>query len=159
MKKLTIEIKWSFIYIIIALFWILFEKLLGLHDQYIDKHPIYSSLFVIPSIIVYIFALKDKKKNFYNGNMNWKQGFLTGITISLIIAVLSPLSQYISNNYISPDFLENASQYAVKMKMMTVEGAKNYFNLRSYIIQSAFGALSFGVVNAAIVAYFLQNKK
>ncbi|MBC8644388.1 hypothetical protein H9W95_10765 [Flavobacterium lindanitolerans] len=39
------------------------------------------------------------------------------------------------------------------------EAAANYFNLRSYIIQSIFFTLSIGMVISAIVAYFVQTKK
>jgi len=41
---------------------------------------------------------------------------------------------------------------------MNLENAQAYFNLKSYMIQSAFGALAMGVVTAAVVAFFMKSK-
>ncbi len=158
MKNFTIEIKWAIIFTIISVFWILLEKLVGLHDIYINKHIFYTNLFAFPAILIYVLALKEKKNNFFKIKMNWSQGFVTGIFISFIIALLNPIAQYISMTFVSPHFFENAINNAVTMKMMTLSAATDYFNLKSYIIQGALGGLSMGVVTAAIVAYFLQTK-
>ncbi|HSD15008.1 MAG TPA: DUF4199 domain-containing protein [Flavobacterium sp.] len=158
MKNFTIEIKWAFIFFIASLAWMYLEKSVGLHDQYIEKHPIYTNLFAIVAIALYYFALRDKKKNFFNNQMNWKQGFVTGVYISFFIAILSPLAQYITSTFITPDYFKNVIAYAVEHKKMTQENAEMYFNLKSYIMQGIFGALSMGVVTSGIVAFFIKSK-
>ncbi|MBK8980728.1 MAG: DUF4199 family protein [Ignavibacteria bacterium] len=55
----------------------------------------------MPAVAVYVFAPLDKKKNFYNGNMKYKQGFICGLIITIIVTVISPLSQYIINTFSS----------------------------------------------------------
>ncbi|MDY0089018.1 MAG: hypothetical protein RBR78_01495 [Flavobacteriaceae bacterium] len=69
MKNLKIEIKWAVIFSLMMLLWMLLEKLTGLHSTHIDKHAYISNLFAIPAILIYVLALKDKKKNFYNGQI------------------------------------------------------------------------------------------
>lgn len=93
MKNIKIEIKWAIIFSLIVLLWMLLEKLSGLHSTYIDYHLYLTNLFAIPAIWVMVLALKDKKKNYYSGQMSYKQGLIFGIILSLIIALLSPLTQ------------------------------------------------------------------
>jgi hypothetical protein len=47
MSQYKIEIKWALIFFIVSLIWIFLEKLVGLHDAHIDKHPIYTNFFAI----------------------------------------------------------------------------------------------------------------
>jgi hypothetical protein len=159
MKKFSVEIKWAVIFTIVTLLWMLIEKSIGLHDVYIDKHPIYTNLFAIPAIIIFILALSDKKKNFFNGQMDWKQGFVSGIIISFFITLLSPIAQYISLTFITPDYFKNIITYTIEHNLMTLERASNYFNIKNYIIQAAMGGLSMGVLTSALVAFFIKTKR
>ncbi len=159
MKKFAIEIKWGIIFSLISLAWMFLEKGLGWHDENISQHAIYTNFFAIIAIVLYILALLDKKKNFYNGNLTWSQGFISGIVISVVVAILSPIAQYITHQFITPDYFNNIIAYSVESGAMTREAAEGYFNLTSYIIQSFFFALVVGVVTSAIVAYFVKTKK
>ncbi len=158
MKKFSIEIKWGIIFTIISLIWMFFEKGMGWHDENIAQHAIYTNLFAIVAIVLYVVALLDKRKNFYHGKMTWSQGFISGIVISIVVAVLSPLAQYITHKFITPDYFPNVIDYSVQSGAMTREAAEEYFNLTSYIIQSFFFALVVGVVTSAIVAFFVKRK-
>ncbi len=158
MKKFAIEIKWGIIFTLIALLWMVLEKSAGLHDLFIAKHAIYTNFFAIPAIAVYVFALLDKRKNFYNNKMSWIDGFLCGLVISVIVTFLSPLSQYITINFITPEYFPNAIKYAVESGKMTLEDAEKYFSLSSYIMQSALGGLLMGAITSAVVALFVRKK-
>ncbi len=158
MKKFQLEIKWAILFSLLTLLWTIGEKISGLHDIHLDKHVFYTNFFAIPAILVYVFALIDKKKNEFQNTMSFQQGFVTGVYISFIIMILSPIVQYISMTFISPNYFENVISFVIKNKSMTAIQAHQYFNLKSYIFQSAFFALSVGIVTAAIVAYFLQSK-
>ncbi len=158
MKNLKIEFKWAVIFMIMMLLWMLIEKLAGLHDENIDKHAIYTNLVAIPAVAVYVLALLDKKNNFYDGNMSYMQGFKTGLIITLIVTIISPLTQYISNTFITPDYFFNITEFAVKEGKMTQEEAENFFNLKSYILQGLIGAVVMGLITSAIVAYFIRSK-
>lgn len=158
MNKFKTEIKWGILFTIAGLLWVLLEKTMGWHDLQIDKHPIYTNFFAIVAIVIFILALREKRNNDLGGSMSWKQGFVSGIIISGVVALLAPLSQYITHTIISPKYFTNAITHAVDANKMTLESAETYFSLGSYIIQSVFFALVSGVVTSAIVAMFLKKK-
>jgi hypothetical protein len=158
MKKFNIEIKWAIRFAITLLLWMVLEKMVGLHDQHIDKHMIYTNFFAIPAIAIYVFALLDKRKNFYGGVMTYAQGFIAGLIITIIVAALSPLTQYITSVYITPEYFPNVIDYVVSHDQMTQEAAEKQFNLQSYIFQGFIGTLVMGIVTSAVVAIFTKKK-
>ncbi len=135
------------------------EKVSGLHGEYIDYHLYLTNLFAIPAIIVMVMALKDKKKNFYNGQMSYKQGLISGIILSVFIAALSPLTQWITSYVITPEYFPNVIKRSVEVGYYaTIEEAEAYFNYPNYAKQSAIGALIMGVVTVAIAMIFIRTK-
>ncbi|MGC9341203.1 MAG: DUF4199 domain-containing protein [Bacteroidales bacterium] len=135
-----------------------FAALRCLHGRNIDKHALYTNFFAIPAILVYAFALLDKRKNFYKGEMTYKQGFFTGLIITLMVTILSPLTQYITSNFITPEYFPNMIEFVVSEGKMTREAAESQFNLQSYILQGMLGTLVLGLVTSAIVAIFTRKK-
>ena len=135
MNKFKIEIKWALIFIVMMLSWMVLERVTGLHDVHIDKHYIYTNFVAILAIIVYVLALLDKRKNFYSGVMSYKQGFMAGLIITLIVTAFSPLTQYITSTIISPDYFANVINYSVTEGLMTQTEAEAYFNIKSYLVQ------------------------
>ena len=113
MKNFKTEIKWAIIFALIGLLWMFFEKAMGWHGENIADHPKYTMLFMIPAILVYVLALRDKKKSL-GGQMTWKQGFISGLVIGGIVALLTPLTTYITHAFITPDYFENAIAYGVE---------------------------------------------
>ncbi|QNL22875.1 DUF4199 domain-containing protein [Hyphobacterium sp. CCMP332] len=158
LKKYAIELKWGIIFFAVTILWMVLEKVSGLHGDLISEHPIYTNLFAIPAIIIYVLALKEKRDRSLNGKMTWVEGLITGTIISGIVAALSPLAQLIIHLYLSPEYFENAINYAIENGKMSEEDAEGYFNLRSYIWQSVGGAMVMGVITSAIVAAFLKKK-
>ena len=159
MKKFKIEFKWAFVISIAFLVWMILEKQLGFHDEKLKWQVFFSMLIIFPNFILYYLAISDKKKNYYNSEMNWRQGFISSVIISAIIVLFSPIIQFITHEFITPTYFENIIALAVKSKKLTLEEATSYFNLSAYIWQSISGSLSFGVVIGAIVAYILKTKK
>ena len=154
MKKFAIEFKWGIRYTFCYLAWAIFEKVLGVFGENISYYMLSSLLFYVLASIIYIAALKEKKFRFFNGNMDWKQGTATGLYMTIIIAVLMPLSQASIHEVIAPEFLENM----IALSNDKVAAA-SYFNLKSYIMQTVFFTLSIGMVIGAVVSYFIQTKK
>lgn len=157
MKNFKIEMKWAFVFSITSLFWVVLEKLFGWHDVAIEKELFGTYFFAIPSVLIYWLALCDKKNNFFNKNITWQQGMVTGVYLSFFIALFSPIVQLLSYKFVSPEFFQNMIRYVVLDKKMTEVAAAAYFCLNSYIKQGVFSSLSIGVVISAIVAYFLQS--
>lgn len=159
MKRIKIEIKWALIFVMMSLFWMVLEKAVGLHSTHIDKHMYLTNLYAIPAVIVYILALKDKKKTAYDGQMTFKQGFFSGLILTGMITLFSPLMQWIISTLITPEYFPNVIAYSVESGYhASREEAEAYFNLTNYIVQSAIGALIMGILTSAIVAYFLRTR-
>ncbi len=160
MKNIKIEVKWAVIFSLMTLLWMLLEKLSGLHDRYIDYHLYLTNLFAIPAIIVMVMALKDKKKNLYNHQMSYKQGLITGIILSFIIALISPLTQWITSYVITPEFFPNVIKRSVELGYYeTTADAEANFNYLNYAKQGIIGAFIMGVVTTAIAMIFIRTKK
>ena len=158
MKNFSIEIKWGMQFSILSIVWMIFEKTVGLHDARIGEQLIYTNFFGIVAIAIYVLAMRDKKKNFYRGNIDWKQGFLSGTVLTVVIAVLSPIVNYIVFTFITPDFFNHMIAYRVLHKYQTPVQAEAYFNLHSYIVLGIFDALSKGILTAATIALILKTK-
>lgn len=158
MKKIGIEIKWGILFIVIQLLWMFGERVAGLHDENIEKHALVTNFFALIAIAVYVVALLDKRKNTYHGKMTWKQGFISGLIITVVVTIFTPLSQYITSAIISPHYFQNMIVYVVDTGKMTQEAAEANFNMKSYIIQSAVFAPVVGVITSAIVAIFTKKR-
>ncbi|MBA4258598.1 MAG: DUF4199 domain-containing protein [Chitinophaga sp.] len=160
MPSIKIEIKWAIIFSIMVLVWMLLEKLSGLHSTYIDYHLYLTNLFAIPAIWVMVLALKEKKKVYYNGNISYKQGLISGIVLSFIIALFSPLTQWITTYIITPDYFPNVIKRSVEIGYFkTTAEAEANFNYSNYAVQGAIAALIMGLVTTAIAMIFIRTKK
>ncbi|WP_297337515.1 DUF4199 domain-containing protein [Algoriphagus sp.] len=158
MKNLKTEFKWAIIFSAVMIAWMLLEKTLGWHDEKIADHAKLTSFFAIPAIAIYVFGLMDKKKNDLEGSISYKQGLVTGLWITLFVAILSPLVQYIISQWVTPDYFSNVIAYSVSTGELTQEEAESFFNLKSYILQSLIGAALMGVITSLIVAFFVRSK-
>jgi hypothetical protein len=159
MKNYSIEIKWAIRYTLLSLAWAIGEHYCGLHDVHIQDYGLYSTLFVIPAIVFFVLALREKRTYFFNGTMSWAQGFVSGTILSFIIALLTPMAQLVIYKAIAPHFFENLIAYKVEHHYLKMAEAQKYFNLNSYMLQNTFNALSNGVVLGAIISMFLKPKK
>lgn len=157
MKQRTTEVKWAIIFTVVALLWVALERALGWHDELIHKHAVYTNLFAVVAIALYVFALLDKRHRDHGGYMTWKQGFVSGLLISVGVAVLSPLAQYITHTVVTPDYFGNARAFAMTAGHTDAEAAARHFNLGSYIVQATIGALVLGVVTSALVASVVRR--
>lgn len=158
MNKFRIEFRWALIFTVVYLLWMYFEKALGWHDELIGKQTLYTNLFGILAIIVYVFALRNKRDDFYHGVMSWKQGFISGAILSVIIAAITPLSQYIVHTYISPEYFAHIIAFRMDHSQLGQEFIENYYTLSTFMYQAIFYALSYGVVTAGVVAWFVKKE-
>ena len=155
-SKYYLEIKWSLFFLMMSLSWVWAEKLCGLHDIYIQEHAMYTNLMGIPAVLIYFLAMWEKRKNLDNV-MSFKQAFMYGLSITLIVVALSPFMTYISFTLITPHFFEYAIQFSVKQGYMNSKDAFAYFSLDSYILQSVFGGFIMGLITTAITAFIMKS--
>ncbi|WP_417666021.1 DUF4199 domain-containing protein [Pseudidiomarina sp.] len=159
MNNYKLEIRWGFIFSVAMLLWLLVERLVGLHSTYIEYHMVWTNLFAVVAIAVYVFALRQKRDKELNGSMTWKQGFMSGVGITVVVAILSPLTQWLAHTIVSPHFFTNMVEFAVRSGNMTEAQALEYFSLQSYMMQAVIGAVAMGVITSAVVAFFVRNQK
>ena len=157
MKKFRIEVKWGILFFLSGLAWMALEKCLGWHDRLIEQHATYTLLYAPLAIFIYVVALWEKKRKTYSGRMTFLQGLLSGMVITLVVVLLTPLSQYISHSLISPDYFSNIIQLTVNSGKMTLLEAEEYFNLMNYITQSLLFATVMGLLTTAVVMIFLRS--
>lgn len=159
MKKFKIEIKWSLLLTGSMLLWMVLERLAGLHDEHIDKHQYITILYLVVPVFLYVFALRDKRKNFYGGKMTYKQGFISGIVVTFIVTLLSPLTQWIISYVITPDYFENVIEYALESGYhKNSADAETQFNFENYAVQSTVGSAVTGLIITSVVAFFTKTK-
>ncbi len=159
MSKFKIEVKWAIIFITTILGWSVLEKVAGLHDKNIEMHATFSAFFMLPAILVYFLAIRDKKHNYYDGNMNFSHGFMAGLWVTIFVAICNPLTQWLISFVITPEYFENVIAYSVENEMSTLEEATAYFNYQSYVIQGTIGTLIIGIVTSVILALLLKTRK
>lgn len=159
MKSIKTEVKWGIIFSVALLLWMVLEKALGWHDDKIEMHPMLTMIFILPAFVMYYLAILEKREKDYAGQMTWLQGVKTGTIIGVVVAILSPLTQYITHTFITPDYFQNASEYAVESGHFdSMDQARETFNLTSYIVQSVISAVILGAVTGGIVSIFLKKK-
>lgn len=160
MRSLRIEIRWGLLFSLILMIWMFIEKNIGWHDKYIGHQAGYHIIaLAVIYILAYSRALMEKRDRYYNGFMSWKQGLISGVVISVIVAVLSPLTQFFIYHYISPDYFKNMIDYQVNQGSMSEKNARTLYSMKFFIIQEIGIGLSLGIVISAIVALFIRTKK
>jgi hypothetical protein len=129
--------------------WALIAKVLGFHSDRIASGQIFNTLIIVPSFFAYVFSIIEKSRTRYQGHITFKQGFVSGMMLTLFVTILGPLTPLFSV-MISPDFFNNAIQFVVSNKTMTEAEAVEFFNLTSFIIQGIIAAPVFGLVLSAV---------
>lgn len=158
LQRYAIELKWGLVFSLSMVVWMIIERLLGFHGPRIEQHAFFSMTFALIAVAVYVLALQDARKRRFNEQMNYVQGFSTGLGITIVVAILSPLVQLLIHRVISPEFFTNMQVHAVATERMTAEAAAAYFSLAAYIQQSFVFALIMGLITSAVVAFFVRSK-
>ncbi|MGE0101250.1 MAG: DUF4199 domain-containing protein [Blastocatellales bacterium] len=151
------EIKWGLIFTVVQMLWWCLEFAVGLNDRYISMHPLLTNLFVIPAVYMMYLAIREKKRSL-DGRISFGQAFTCGVGVSVIVAVLAPLTQYIYHRLISPHYFQNAINYAVSASKLTEAEANRYYSLPSYMVQASLGAIVTGVITSLIIAAVVRSK-
>jgi hypothetical protein len=159
MKQFSIEFRWAFTFLLAQTLWIMLEKTLGFHDEKIQFQPLFSMLFVFVLLIIYVISLREKKAKAYNGNMTWREGFVSGLMLTLIIALFTTMTEYTKHHVISPYFLENMKALILKENKMSAENANQFFTFSNTLSQSIFYTISIGVVITSTISWIIKSKE
>jgi hypothetical protein len=134
--------------------WMLGEKLTGLHDVHIADHAFYTNYFAVPSILLYAVAMYQKQ-TLLGGEMNFKQGFMSGLGITMIVTALTPVVQFLIHTIITPEYFINVRAFAIQEGMKT-EVADTHFTLNSYILLSVFTGFVYGIITTIFTTIMIR---
>lgn len=161
-----IALKYGLLIVVFLFLWLTLEYMVGLHSEYVRFHPIATLLsLVIPLLFLY-YGMREAQKS-YRGveEFTYGKAFLTGIFITLVVTILSPLGQWLFHSVLAPDFLDSMQPNVEAQKLsqdVDTEVARREAGestyLSAYLMQSALGYLIAGVIMSAILAIFVRDK-
>lgn len=157
MKIMKTELKWAVIYVAMTMVWSLIGKSLGFHDSRIAAGAIFNTLIIIPSVIIYVLSMREKKVKHYGEHASYIQIFKSGLMLTLFVTILGPVYP-IFTNVISPDFLDNSIRFMVTSNQMNEADAAKQFTLANFIVQGLIASIIFGLIYSAIISIFLKSK-
>ena len=88
--KSNIELKYALFISIFNLLWMVFEKISGLQDEYIEWNWIVTNFSLLIPLIGITLALREKKAT-KSERLTFEKGFISGLQISVICAILMVL--------------------------------------------------------------------
>lgn len=153
-KSIILAISYFFIFII----WKACEKLIGLHDNKIELYSVISDLIIIPIIILYAIGFK-KHRIGLGGKITFKNGLGFGLMATLFIVSLTPMSIWIFDQFINPNFYASMIQYQIKNHLSTVEIAKQSFNHDNFKQSCIIGNIATGTLLSIVLAIISSKKK
>jgi membrane protease YdiL (CAAX protease family) len=163
--NLKIEIKYTVLISLLMLLWLSLEFMIGLHEKPLIAYHPYITMFALFIPIICAMLAVNEKREFLEGRITFKQAFLTGLLIAVFTTLVSPLIQWIFFAVVNPDFFDNMIAYSIERahaNKMTEQQAQKvavgYFNLQSYIIQSALFSFIGGIIIATVVAVIKRSK-
>lgn len=156
--KYRTELKWALIFAVMYLAWMLMERLAGFHSTRLAQQPFVGVLVLVPSITVYALALLDKRRNWYGGRMSYRQSFVSGCVLTVLIVALSPINQALTHWVISPHYFSNAIEYTTAHGILSREQAMQQFSFGNYIVTSIVAGLITGVVFSAVISALTRSK-
>lgn len=158
MKKYYIELKWAGISSLLYLVWMLLERLCGLHGRHIQYQQLVSTLILIPSLLIYVLALREKKRKVFQGKITFMQAFKSGMLLTILIVLFSPVNQLITSQLISPEYFKHMRDFAVHHQGMSPEEAQSRLNTGAFMVQSVVGGLVTGALFSALVAIVIRGR-
>jgi hypothetical protein len=154
----SIELKWALIFSVMYLAWMVMERVAGFHGERIEQQSIVGTLVLIPSFIIYWLTLRNRKRS-VGGGMTYRQGLLSGCILTAFMLALSPLTQLLTLNVISPDYFTHLTEYSVAQGALTREEAQQQFNFGNYLTISLVAGAVTGVLFSAVLAAFTRSIK
>ena len=150
--------------------WLLLEFSLGLHSTRIDYQPFFTWMSIIIPIIGLYWAAKAKRDRFYKGKINFIQSAKTGIIVTAVSSIISPLLAWLYVSVINPFYfstmishrkqmIEELNLSSLEEKSIKINEAFQYFNTSNYIIQSFLAVLIIGLVLSLIIAALIKKDK
>lgn len=127
---MRLEIKYGLIGAVAYILWEMGEYLLGIHDVHINMLPFTGLLSIFVPFSVLFFGIMAKRKSNPGFFLTLRQGIKAGLTISIIMALVSGAFFFIYTTTINPEFIATRtemtrkSQYDSLLKKKQAESAE-----------------------------------
>ncbi len=158
MKTWQTEMKWGLVHCGMTIAWALLGKMMGFHAEKIAYNLVFNTLSIVPSFIIYLLALREKRKKAFQGLMSYRQGLASGMLLTVFITALGPLTPLITIGLISPDLFINLTRFTVQSGMMSEAEAAKQFNMGAFALQGLLAAPVFGLLFSLIAAAIGHKK-
>lgn len=89
----------------------------------------------------------------------FKSALKFGLLLTALLTILSPISQYIIYESISPDYFNNVIKHQLESGNHTKEDLELIHNINFSIRQGVMNSLSLGVIYSALYAWVFKTKK
>lgn len=159
MNNIGIQLKWAAIITAFACLWAAMEKALGYHDDF-SNIIVTAFFYYIILTFLWAFAFIDKKKSLGKDAVwEFKNALKYGLLLTALLTILSPISQYIIYESISPDYFNNVIKHQLESGNHTKEDLELIHNINFSIRQGVMNSLSLGVIYSALYAWVFKTKK
>ncbi len=154
------EIKWGVVWPTSMFLFLCFEFYAGLQEPpNLEWGVIVDTAggLVLP-LLVFFLGLRQKRDQDLEGVMSWKEGFVSGLIMTAVALPLSLLLVWAFLTFVNPSWFDTMITYSVATGYFSQEAAEAYFNMKSYLTQTAMNVALFGVVLSAIFAFLYKTK-
>lgn len=156
----SLELKWGLIIGGANLLWLYLSYYLGMHTSGILWVQVMSGINILITLVGFILAFRELGRR--EPEYTFAEGVKTGGLIAVITALIALVMQFGYFKLIHPGFTDYmveesrlwAEQQGLNSKQVEsfMESAKQNFSYKSYLVQSAVGALFFGCIFSIIIS-------
>ena len=155
--KYKLEIYYGTVIGLLVFAWLILEFIVGLHDKYLDVFVVITNfVLLIPTIGIYL-AIRKKKKSEPQQHLTFKQGFQSGLFISVLFTIIAAIGQFIYHKVINRGYFEFMIDKSLD-RGIKLEEAQSYFNTSSYVMSVVISYFIFGVIISLIVSAIMKSK-
>ena len=165
---MKIEIKYGVISGGSVCAWVLAEYFLGFHNQQLALGKISGYLATAIPVVVLYRALKEKRDQQADGELETPAGVRSGLAISAIAAMITTPFLYAYKHFINPGWMENALEFERAQMVRAgaspelIERKLAAFNVLNsdgiQIVTGLLGTVVMGLAISLIITSFLNRK-
>ena len=155
---MKLELKYGLMITAGLIVWTMIEYLLGFHNERIGIGMItgwFSTM--VPAVFLY-YGIKEKRDKQLNGSLTILEGILTGLSISLVMAVTLTAFLLIYNSFINPEWIEMAI-IEMTNKMLLTDLSDQQIELRMELFRMMLtntGVLIMGICGSMAMGFFIS---
>ena len=154
---MKLELKWVSIIIILHILWHVGERMLGFYGEKSNYQEFSGMVFMALYAFVMYLAIADLRSR-NRGFLNKRQGFLSGLFISLILVAFAPIMVGLLAFVIQPDFFnEMIMASTTNGEYQSYQMAEQEYNYWSYVKLYMAGYMLVGSLFAALWSYILHR--